>query len=147
MVRVLSFLLSDSGDSPQSPIGEFYYPCTTKKVHLPPNPPPPPFQRVVFLQESKPGSTADSPKERIIRRAALEFKDGMFANLGMGLLLLFILRSFRISHCYLLKHMSTGIGIPMMASNYLTDITVTLQSENGILGLVSQLINSSGDVL
>lgn len=67
------------------------------------------IERVVFLQESKPGSVADSPKERIIRRAALEFKDGMFANLG--------------------------IGIPMMASNYLTDITVTLQSENGILGL------------
>ena len=42
--------------------------------------------------------------------------------------------------------MSTGIGIPMMASNYLTDITVTLQSENGILGLVSQLIKASGDL-
>lgn len=49
-------------------------------------------------------------RERIIRRAALEFKDGMYANLG--------------------------IGIPMLASNYIPNgITVHLQSENGILGL------------
>lgn len=31
-----------------------------------------------------------------------------------------------------------GIGIPMLASNYISpEITVHLQSENGILGLVS----------
>ena len=51
-------------------------------------------------------------RERIIRRAALEFKDGMYANLG--------------------------IGMPMLASNYIPEgMTVRLQSENGILGLVS----------
>jgi 3-oxoacid CoA-transferase len=49
-------------------------------------------------------------RERIIRRAAKEFKNGMYANLG--------------------------IGIPMLASNYIPDgMTVHLQSENGILGL------------
>ncbi|CAL8108514.1 unnamed protein product [Orchesella dallaii] len=49
-------------------------------------------------------------REKIARRAALEFKNGMFANLG--------------------------IGIPMLASNYIPEgITVTLQSENGVLGL------------
>lgn len=49
-------------------------------------------------------------RERIIRRAALEFKDGMYANLG--------------------------IGMPMLASNYIPEgMTVRLQSENGILGL------------
>ena len=53
----------------------------------------------------------DAARERIIRRAALEFTDGMYANLG--------------------------IGIPMLASNYVPDgLTVHLQSENGILGLV-----------
>ncbi|CAF0824543.1 unnamed protein product [Adineta ricciae] len=52
----------------------------------------------------------DAARERIIRRAALEFTDGMYANLG--------------------------IGIPMLASNYIPDgLTVHLQSENGILGL------------
>ncbi|CAM4920421.1 unnamed protein product [Rotaria socialis] len=53
----------------------------------------------------------DTARERIIRRAALEFTDGMYANLG--------------------------IGIPMLASNYIPDgLTVHLQSENGILGLI-----------
>ncbi|KAJ3055070.1 Succinyl-CoA:3-ketoacid coenzyme A transferase 1, mitochondrial, partial [Rhizoclosmatium hyalinum] len=49
-------------------------------------------------------------RERIVRRAAKEFKDGMYANLG--------------------------IGMPMLASNYIPpEMTVHLQSENGILGM------------
>ncbi|CAH0627067.1 unnamed protein product [Chrysodeixis includens] len=56
------------------------------------------------------GKSVDSTRERIIKRAALEFKDGMHANLG--------------------------IGMPMLASNYLpNNVKVLLQSENGILGL------------
>ncbi|KAL2079546.1 hypothetical protein ACEWY4_025290 [Coilia grayii] len=61
-------------------------------------------------QKPKPKKDSDVVRERIIRRAALEFEDGMYANLG--------------------------IGIPMLASNFIKpDITVHLQSENGILGL------------
>ncbi|KAI1904941.1 hypothetical protein AGOR_G00010860 [Albula goreensis] len=61
-------------------------------------------------QTPKPKRESDLVRERIIRRAALEFQDGMYANLG--------------------------IGIPMLASNFISpDITVHLQSENGILGL------------
>lgn len=58
-----------------------------------------------------PGSKDQDPKRtRIIKRAALEFKDGMYANLG--------------------------IGIPVLASNYISPkMTVYLHSENGILGL------------
>ena len=53
-------------------------------------------------------------RNRIIKRAALEFKNGMYANLG--------------------------IGMPMLASNYIPKgMTVHLQSENGVLGLVSNL--------
>lgn len=48
-------------------------------------------------------------RERIARRVALEFRDGMFVNLG--------------------------IGIPVLSSNYIQGINVMLQSENGILGL------------
>uniref|UniRef100_A0A8C6PY53 Succinyl-CoA:3-ketoacid-coenzyme A transferase n=1 Tax=Nothobranchius furzeri TaxID=105023 RepID=A0A8C6PY53_NOTFU len=62
------------------------------------------------IEGPKPKKDSDVVRERIIRRAALEFEDGMYANLG--------------------------IGIPMLASNFIKpDITVHLQSENGILGL------------
>ena len=55
------------------------------------------------------GETADK-RERIVRRAAKEFENGMYANLG--------------------------IGMPMAAPSYVDpSVEVTLQSENGILGL------------
>lgn len=41
--------------------------------------------------KKKPG---DDMRERIIRRAALEFKDGMYANLGIGELCVFVLESY-----------------------------------------------------
>lgn len=60
--------------------------------------------------QEKPKSAAALIRERIIRRAALEFEDGMYANLG--------------------------IGMPMLASNFIPEgVNVTLQSENGVLGL------------
>ena len=73
------------------------------------------FQRLTLTKPG--GSTSDKPnspaakmRENIVRRAALEFQDGMYANLG--------------------------IGMPMMASNFIPEgMTVHLQSENGILGL------------
>ncbi|KAF2711334.1 succinyl-CoA:3-ketoacid-coenzyme A transferase subunit B [Pleomassaria siparia CBS 279.74] len=55
-------------------------------------------------------ASLDSKRERIVRRAAKEFKNGMYANLG--------------------------IGMPMLAPSYVgADVEVQLQSENGILGL------------
>jgi len=53
---------------------------------------------------------AASKRERIVRRAAKEFKNGMYANLG--------------------------IGMPMLAPSFVpSTVEVQLQSENGILGL------------
>lgn len=55
-------------------------------------------------------SPGQALRERIAKRVALEFGDGMYANLG--------------------------IGIPVLSSNYIPEgINVMLQSENGILGL------------
>lgn len=58
-----------------------------------------------------PGSgDATARRERIVKRAAKEFKDGMYVNLG--------------------------IGMPLIAPAYLPEgVEVVLQAENGILGL------------
>ncbi|XP_063839626.1 succinyl-CoA:3-ketoacid coenzyme A transferase 1, mitochondrial [Ostrinia nubilalis] len=68
-------------------------------------------RRTVTKPESqKEKKASDLMRERIIKRVALEFKDGMHANLG--------------------------IGMPMLASNYIPkNVKLLLQSENGILGL------------
>ncbi|XP_017737135.1 PREDICTED: succinyl-CoA:3-ketoacid coenzyme A transferase 1, mitochondrial [Rhinopithecus bieti] len=61
-------------------------------------------------EEAKCAKPGDDIRERIIKRAALEFEDGIYANLGTG--------------------------IPLLASNFISpNMTVHLQSENGVLGL------------
>lgn len=65
------------------------------------------------------GETA-SKRERIVKRAAKEFKNGMYANLG--------------------------IGMPMLAPSFVDpSVEVQLQSENGILGLGSYPVKGQED--
>ncbi|XP_017844363.2 LOW QUALITY PROTEIN: succinyl-CoA:3-ketoacid-coenzyme A transferase, mitochondrial [Drosophila busckii] len=73
-------------------------------------------ERLRITEPKQAGQAAAAPnpaqalRERIARRVALEFCDGMNANLG--------------------------IGIPVLSSNYIPQgMSVMLQSENGILGL------------
>jgi len=68
------------------------------------------IERRVVRKPNEGLGKVDPVRERIARRAALEFKNGMYANLG--------------------------IGMPMLAASYIPNSThVILQSENGILGL------------
>ncbi|MCL4133482.1 UNVERIFIED_CONTAM: hypothetical protein GTU68_066880 [Idotea baltica] len=72
------------------------------------------IERLTLRKEKRASAATSNPavamRERIVRRAALEFKEGMNANLG--------------------------IGMPMLASNYIKEgVNVKLQSENGVLGL------------
>jgi 3-oxoacid CoA-transferase len=61
--------------------------------------------------ENKPLSADAQKRIKIAKRAALEFKDGMYCNLG--------------------------IGIPTLASNFIPPgVHIELQSENGLLGMV-----------
>jgi 3-oxoacid CoA-transferase len=68
-----------------------------------------PIERL-SLQEKDEKPVVTGKRDRIMRRAAKEFKDGMYVNLG--------------------------IGIPTLASNYVPDgVRIELQAEDGLLGI------------
>ena len=75
------------------------------------------IEKVTEQEPPSPGDASSNQKPpiaggrgRIVRRAAKEFKDGSYVNLG--------------------------IGIPTMASNYLPEgVRIELQSENGLMGM------------
>ncbi|KAG6580141.1 3-oxoacid CoA transferase 1 [Phytophthora cinnamomi] len=68
------------------------------------------IEKLTLANAKKSQHKISPDRERIIRRAAKELKDGMYVNLG--------------------------IGLPTLASNYVPDgVKVILQSENGLLGM------------
>ena len=67
-------------------------------------------ERNEISKGSSGGAVVKGGRGRIMRRAAKEFRTGMYVNLG--------------------------IGIPTMASNYIPDgVTIELQAENGLMGI------------
>ncbi|KAE9416787.1 hypothetical protein Angca_009034, partial [Angiostrongylus cantonensis] len=72
-----------------------------------------PIEKPMFASENgmkEPSSEVEKVRNIIASRAALEFRDGMYANLG--------------------------IGIPTITPNYIPEgVTVHLQSENGVIGM------------
>lgn len=79
-------------------------------VHIPRYDIPIEQRTVSAAKGSESTQGGDGDRQMIARRAALEFKDGMYVNLG--------------------------IGIPTEAANYLPKgVSVVLQSENGLIGM------------
>lgn len=82
-------------------------------------------KRIERLRETNAGKVTDisGGRGRIVRRAAKEFKDGMYVNLG--------------------------IGIPTLASSFIPEgIHIELQAENGLMGLgpyPDPTLNQHGD--
>lgn len=69
-----------------------------------------PIERLRLQDKEGSGQVVKGGRGRIMRRAAKEFKDGMYVNLG--------------------------IGMPTMASNYIPEgVKIELQAENGLMGI------------
>jgi 3-oxoacid CoA-transferase len=68
-------------------------------------------------------------RDKIVKRVAMEFKDGMYCNLGIGI------HGFSQQE----ETFFFFIGIPTLASNFIPKgVHIELQSENGLLGMVKQ---------
>lgn len=86
--------------------------------------------------ESNGDANENAMRMTIAKRAAMEFKDGMY-----GMQICSSLSAFSLSLNYAgLFTANLGVGIPNLCLRFLPEnVKVTLQSENGVLGLVNCL--------